>query len=193
MQKSESYNGSAINALLNTYLEEFGIESTPQVLDDLKKHFMNAFFETGLSLSPGIDKLFAHLRANDIPMAIATDGSEKEVQALCKAINGFDSSLFSHMVCGERNPEVVNNKPAPDIYLVCANKFAEPPKSPQNCVIFEDSLKGIRGAVASGMKTVLINDSLDSDYDSLRPYITGIIGSFEDFRPESVGLPPYPL
>ena len=35
-------------------------------------------------------------------------------------------------------------------------------KLPVNsCVVFEDSLIGITGAVASGMKTVLINDTID--------------------------------
>ena len=63
-----------------------------------------------------------------------------------------------------------------------------------SCVVFEDSLIGITGAVASGMKTVLINDTIDkesSQFKAIVDKITVIVDSFEDFRPETVGLPPY--
>ena len=95
------------------------------------------------------------------------------------------------MTSGSDHPDVINNKPAPDIYLVCANTFNDPPKSMQNCVVFEDSLTGIEGAIASGMKTVLINDQIDSDFNEVIHKITSVVNSFEDFIPESVGLPPY--
>ena len=104
----------------------------------------------------------------------------------------FNESLFSHVVCGGDDPEVVNNKPSPDIYLVCAKRFPTPPKSLDSCVIFEDSLTGITGAVASGMKTVLINDmTFGTQFSEVSHQITQICDDFNHFRPESVGLPPY--
>ena len=124
-------------------------------------------------------------------MAIATNGSQKDTDVLLKVIRGFDVSMFDHVISGLDNPEVINNKPAPDIYLVCANKFKDPPKSVKNCVVFEDSLTGIEGAIASGMKTVLVYEMWDKDFDDIKDKVTSIVDSFENFKPESVGLPPY--
>ena len=95
------------------------------------------------------------------------------------------------MVCGADDYEVMNNKPAPDIYLVCAKRFPTVPKSVDSCVIFEDSLTGITGAVASGMKTVLINDKRDNHFDDITHKVTQIVDTYDDLKPESVGLPPY--
>ena len=78
--------------------------------------------------------------------------------------------------------------------MVCAQRFKTPPKSVKSCVVFEDSLIGITGAVASGMKTVLINDTIDrksSEFNAIVDKITVIVDSFENFRPELVGLPSY--
>ena len=124
-------------------------------------------------------------------MAIASNGIQKDIDILFKVIRGFDASIFDNVIIGKDNHEVINNKPAPDIYLVCAKTFKDPPKSVKNCVVFEDSLTGIEGAIASGMKSVLINDQIDNDFDEVIHKITSVVNSFEDFRPESVGLPPY--
>ena len=171
--------------------KEVGIEDNQKNMDEHKTHLKKAFFETGLRLSPGIDRLLRHLRDHNIPMAIATNSSQKELDFFYKIIRGFDASMFDHVITGKDNPEIINNKPAPDIFLVCANNFKDPPKSVKNCVVFEDSLTGIEGAIASGMKTVLINDQIDSDFDDVIHKITSVVNSFEDFRPESVGLPPF--
>lgn len=39
--------------------------------------------------------------------------------------------LFEHKVLGSSDPEVMNGKPAPDIFLVAARRFADQPK-PKN-------------------------------------------------------------
>ena len=58
-------------------LKEVGIEGNQKSVDEHKTHLMEAFFEVGLRLSPGIDRLLRHLREHNIPMAIATNGKLK--------------------------------------------------------------------------------------------------------------------
>ncbi len=47
--------------------------------------------------------------------------------------------------------DVENAKPAPDIYLLAAQKLAV---EPQDCVVIEDSPNGVRAGVAAGMNVV---------------------------------------
>ena len=124
-------------------------------------------------------------------MAIASNVAKGLLETEMKATIGLDMTHISHYVCGADDPEVKANKPAPDIYLVCAKRFNPAPKTLNSCVVFEDSLRGITGAVNTGMKTVLINDKPIVRSDQIANKITAIIDSFDNFRPESVGLPHY--
>ena len=47
--------------------------------------------------------------------------------------------------------QVAHPKPAPDIYLLLAQRFGV---SPANCIVFEDSATGVAAGVAAGMRVV---------------------------------------
>ena len=148
----------------------------------------------GFHLVPGVERLIKHLKDNNIPMAVATNGSETLLKSMIPRTKDLDEKWFHHYVCGADDPDVKANKPSPDIYLVCAERFTPSPKSVENCVIFEDSVTGITGAVASGMKTVLIKKAVNkksTEFISIVDKISINVNSFDDFKPESVGLPPY--
>ena len=59
-------------------------------------------------------------------MAIAT-GSKQRDYLLKMSCHQHITACFSHAVCSD-NPAVKNSKPAPDIYLVAASQFSDPPK-----------------------------------------------------------------
>lgn len=46
---------------------------------------------------------------------------------------------------------VANGKPAPDIFLHAARQMGE---RPQSCIVIEDSVPGVKGAVAAGMRVI---------------------------------------
>ena len=50
-------------------------------------------------------------------------------------------------------------------------RFATPPKSVKNCLVFEDSLTGIKDAIASGMITVLIKPLGNNHFDGVKDRI----------------------
>lgn len=60
--------------------------------------------------------------------------------------------FFDSLTGGE---EVKRGKPAPDIFLLAAEKLGV---SPENCYVFEDSPNGIRAAFEAGMKPILVPD-----------------------------------
>jgi HAD superfamily hydrolase (TIGR01509 family) len=46
-----------------------------------------------------------------------------------------------------------NGKPAPDAYLLAADRLGVPP---EDCLVFEDTEIGIQAATAAGMASVLV-------------------------------------
>ena len=74
---------------------------------------------------------------------------------------------------------VTHGKPAPDIFLKAAEELGI---APENCMVLEDSVAGIRAAAAAGMVPVLIPDTVPAN-DETRALSYAVIGSLEDIGP----------
>ena len=68
---------------------------------------------------------------------------------------------FSAFALGD---EVVNGKPAPDIFLLAAKRLG---KQPDSCVGFEDSPAGLWGLHCAGIRSVLVKDLLEPEPEIL--------------------------
>ena len=86
-------------------------------------------------------------------MAVASNAPMENIRFIADALN-LDT-YFSHMLNGE---SVVNPKPAPDMFLKCAQLLGA---SPIDSVVFEDAPGGIRGTHAAGMRAVALLTSHD--------------------------------
>ena len=64
---------------------------------------------------------------------------------------------FDAVVTGE---QVVKGKPAPDIFLLAAERLGLPPSE---CVVFEDAPSGILAAKAAGCLPVMVPDRVRPD------------------------------
>ena len=127
-------------------------------------------------------------------MAVATGASGINYRYGVSNFPEFFAKYITHAVCAWDDPEVENRKPAPDCYHVAANRFASPPSDFSKVLIFEDSITGLKGAVASGGRTVFVSKWKSMFVEENQPYIRKaelVIDSMEDFKPELFGLPPY--
>lgn len=66
-----------------------------------------------------------HLHKHGIPLALAT-GSDTKSYEIKISLKPELVSCFSHCICSD-NPEVKKGKPSPDIFLVTATHFPDPP------------------------------------------------------------------
>ena len=99
----------------------------------------------GADALPGARELVESLRGR-IPIAVASNSPRSFVETALVS-SGLDD-LFTHVLAAE---DVVNAKPAPDLYLAaCAALSAEPARS----VAFEDSRTGVASARAAGLHVV---------------------------------------
>ncbi|BFZ00744.1 hypothetical protein BsWGS_03783 [Bradybaena similaris] len=139
-------------------------------------------------LLPGAEKLIRHLHSNNIPIAVAT-GSEK--WGYNRKISGHKElfDLFHHYVLASDDPEVKHGKPAPDCFIVCAQRFQDNPR-PEEIVVFEDAANGAEAGLAAGMRVVWVPDPR-ADQSVLRGRVDLILETLEQFKPEDFGLPPY--
>jgi HAD superfamily hydrolase (TIGR01509 family) len=83
-----------------------------------------------------------------IPFAIVSGSTRESVVKSLEVTHLLDK--FDVLVCAG---EYKNAKPAPDPFLMAAEKLNVPPSS---CLVFEDTDLGIEGATAAGMASIRI-------------------------------------
>ncbi|CAG2118391.1 unnamed protein product [Medioppia subpectinata] len=144
---------------------------------------------SNVSLMPGAERLIAHLRRHNIPMAIATGSTLESFRIkIFKYQQLFKiGDNFQHIVFTRDDPEVSAPKPAPDVYLVAAKRFKSSAES-HKCLVFEDTKTGVDGAISAGMQCVMVPDYR---FQYIQQNATQIIKTLFDFKPELYGLPPF--
>jgi len=91
---------------------------------------------------------FARKWSGRVPMAVATGGSRLVIEKTLQCLGLSD--LFDEVVAVE---DVPNGKPAPDVYLVAAERMGV---TPIHCLAVEDAPAGILAAQAAGMKVMRV-------------------------------------
>lgn len=105
---------------------------------------------SGIPTKPGLTELLTFLRESQIPTAVATS-SDRDYTGLSLRAAKLES-WFHIVITGD---QVVNGKPAPDIYIEAARRLGV---AAVNCVALEDSDAGVLSASAAGMITVMVPD-----------------------------------
>lgn len=106
----------------------------------------------GIGLRPGVIGLLDHLHACGVPCAIATSTASPDAERVLT-----EAGLFDRFDVVVTRSDVANPKPAPDPYLLAAERLGV---RPAHCLAVEDSPNGIRAAAAAGMATVMVPDLL---------------------------------
>ncbi|MEC4894786.1 MAG: HAD-IA family hydrolase [Oscillatoria sp. PMC 1051.18] len=131
---------------------------------------------------PGAVNLTKHFDRHRLPQAVATS-TAKHTFALKTSRHQQWFSLFNCIVTGD-DPDLKQGKPAPDIFLLAAQRLGA---SPEECLVFEDSLSGVQAALAAGMSVVAVPDP---DIDrSLYQNADLVLNSLSEFNPEFWNLP----
>jgi len=125
----EGRNETALNALLNE-----------------KEEFYRKIYAPYLAPINGLENFLTALKNAGVKMAMGTSATVEDIDFVLNKIPIRDD--FSVIV---NSTMVTKPKPDPQVYLKAAEKLNMPPGK---CVVFEDSLAGIRSANAAGMKVV---------------------------------------
>lgn len=121
-------------------------------------------------LMPGIIELLEALKSESIPTALVTSGGRKSLEAV---MSKFDlRPYFQHVVTWE---DVNAVKPKPDGFILAAKRLGV---QCCDCIVFEDTPKGVLAANLAGMKCVAIPTS--TTYDGDFSLATLVVKSLED-------------
>lgn len=103
-------------------------------------------YRQGVQAIDGAAQVIRALRAAGIPLAVASQGS-REKMAVTLPASGLDRELGEAPIFS--GDDVERGKPHPDLYLLAASHFGA---DPARTVVVEDSVPGVTGAVAAGMR-----------------------------------------
>ncbi|MBE7178044.1 MAG: HAD family phosphatase [Mucilaginibacter polytrichastri] len=150
---------------------EIGTDEITRYMEEKEAHY-RALYAPHIRPIDGLIAFLKKLQDEQIPAAIATSAIKVNIDFAMNALglwNYFDAVIDTSMVS--------KGKPDPEIYLKCASALD---RRAAQCVVIEDSLAGIKGANAAGMKVVAIttahtaaelqpHDLAISDYNGLEP------------------------
>ena len=164
-------------------VEALDLPITPQEYLQQRETLLQNRFPEAQAL-PGAQRLTEHLHAHGIPQAVATSSSTALFHLKTQRHQDW-FKRFDCIVTGD-DPQVQRGKPAPDIFLLAAQRLGA---RPQQCLVFEDAPSGMQAALAAGMSVVVVPDpNMDRRvYHAAQQLLT----SLDEFQPQEWGLPEF--
>jgi sugar-phosphatase len=112
-----------------------------------------ANYETNLTYTgvKGVVAFLRSLKKHGIPTALVTSGDQWKVNEVINQL-GINGMFTAQVTIGD----IQRGKPHPECYLLAAQYLQKPP---EQCIVFEDSISGVKAAVASGALCIGIGPS----------------------------------
>lgn len=134
-----------INVVEPWVIEKFGL----QFLSDEKEAIYRELYAGNVRLTDGLEELLADAAAKGVKCYIGSAGPRVNVEIIWQGAE-LDGKIEGY-ICGD---DVVNFKPHPEIFLKSCEAMG---LKPEECVVFEDAISGIKAGVAAGCKVVALS------------------------------------
>lgn len=129
--------------------------SGKKLVDNHYKYIENVLFTTGPEKMPYIEELLKYLKENGYKVAVASSSNMNHI------INNMEKTgLKKYIDEFASGAEVKNGKPAPDVFLLAAERLGVEPKK---CLVLEDSKAGVIAGSSAGAKVIMVPDMFKPD------------------------------
>ncbi len=142
-------------ALMNSVIAKYYPTDDPQKIQEDEMRRVHEDLEKEVPEKPGIREILSFFRDKQYMIAVAS--STPTPQIIKNLEKAGIREYFDAVVSGK---DVVHGKPAPDIFLLAAEKIG---CDPADCFVFEDAYNGVRSGHASGAKVIMIPDTQQPD------------------------------
>lgn len=156
--------GTTLEDILTCYFSE---ENRPEVVRILKEREQNMVYD----YCRGAEKFLSQIRQAGLRSAIVTSSNEVKMSRLWDQMPHL-RDFFTAVIDGNM---VSRSKPDPEGYLKGASAIGA---SPESCVVFEDSLQGVKAGKAAGAYVVGIAGTLPAA--TIRPYCDTVINTLDE-------------
>ncbi len=148
---SEEYEqiiGSSVDAAWDWVIGRFELTTPPDQLQAAYDAIVLDLLSQPVEPLPGVRETIARLKSIPVPVGLASASLRQWVDATLTGI-GLDGEFDTTVSASE----VERAKPAPDLYLMAAEKLGVPAAE---CIAVEDTRTGVASARAAGMFVVQV-------------------------------------
>lgn len=168
------FTGMGENKYIGGVAEKYGISSP---IDEMKARTYEIYGQLvkgKLSPLKGSKEFIARCQKKGLKLALASSADRIKVETNLKE-SGIGSKIFPVIITGL---DVVNKKPAPDIYLKAAEKLG---LDAGECLVVEDAVSGVKAGKAAGCRCLAVTTSFSMEELSQADWICdSLMGAPED-------------
>lgn len=147
-------------------------ENIENFIKETRESIHTEFTEIGAPIKPGVFELLDYLKAEEIPCVVASSNNRGAIEVLLE--NAKMADYFTGIVSGD---DVTHAKPHPEIV---EKAIALLGAEPDELVMLEDSLNGIRASHTAKVPVVMIPDLLPPN-DEAREKTVAIYPSLHEY------------
>jgi beta-phosphoglucomutase len=144
----EDYSGVKLQEIIKLLAKESKVNLSEKEINAIADDYWNTLVKKASTVKPmpGIKELIVKLKDNGFRLAIASSSNKQFVHSV---LNHFRiRSFFEVIITGD---QAKKGKPAPDIFLLASKRLNA---YPEECIVIEDSLAGMKGAKKAKMKCI---------------------------------------
>lgn len=168
----EQIEGMCFSQTAVYFKERFGLSESTDEIKEIWNEMAMDKYRNEVPLKPGVMEFLTELKRDGIRTGIATSNSIELVRCCLESLGV--AQYFDTVVTG---CDVGAGKPAPDVYLKCAEDCKV---EPDKCLVFEDIIPGIIAGHNAGMKVCAVYDKYSEDCDEEKRRTADYY--IEDFR-----------
>lgn len=161
--------------VLRYFLDPEISEAEAARLTELKDFLYRIMSRELIKPMPGLELFLDHAAESRVQLGIGTGAGPRNIEYVLDLLG--IAGRFQAIVDPS---QVINGKPAPDIFLRAAGLLEVPPS---NCIVFEDALPGVQAARSAGMKCVAVTTTNSADAFREFDNVIRIIDNFSGLLP----------
>lgn len=151
--------GQTLTHILDTYFKG---------QTELQKHIIEELYEFEQNMSyapiPGVMEFMKQLKSASVPTAVVTSSNKAKMENVYRHYPDF-KDIVGHVFTSE---SFTRSKPDPECFLMAMHALGG---TPEDTVVFEDSVNGLKAARASGATVVgLVTSNLREVVEPLSDY-----------------------
>lgn len=147
-KENQEFLGRKDLYIAQVLIDRYSLDMTPRQLVSGKEKLLDEIMHKSSAARPGVYQILASAQQAGVPAAVASSATVQAIETVMKVLD--IGKYFSAFTSGD---EVEHSKPAPDIFLVAAQKLRV---NPESCLVIEDTLNGLKAAKAAGMFSISI-------------------------------------